>query len=98
MNQWASMRREDDVWRRAQDVASARKAADCNEFVDITGTANCSESPLHFTRSRAASTVVMLVAINAGERFMLAIVPIGDGGFAQQPVYVRRPFRRRTSL
>jgi superfamily II DNA or RNA helicase len=38
------------------------------------------------------TTNEMLVALNAGDRFVLAIVPVGDGGFAQQPIYVRRPF------
>lgn len=40
------------------------------------------------------TTNEMLVALNAGERFVLAIVPVGEGGFAHQPVYVRRPFDR----
>jgi hypothetical protein len=31
----------------------------------------------------------MLVALNPGERFVLAIVPVGEGGFVQQPMYVR---------
>jgi Protein NO VEIN, C-terminal len=40
------------------------------------------------------TTNEMLVALNANERFVLAIVPIGAGGFAHQPVYVRKPFDR----
>src|SRR5262249_3703992 len=40
------------------------------------------------------TTNEMLVALNAAERFVLAIVPVGDGGFAHKPVYVRQPFDR----
>jgi hypothetical protein len=38
------------------------------------------------------TTNEMLVALNAEDRFVLAIVPIGPGGFANEPVYVRKPF------
>jgi SNF2 family DNA or RNA helicase len=38
------------------------------------------------------TTNEMLVALNAEERFVLAIVPIGAGGVANEPVYVRKPF------
>lgn len=38
------------------------------------------------------TTNEMLVALNAEEQFVLAIVPIGTGGFAHEPVYVRKPF------
>jgi hypothetical protein len=34
----------------------------------------------------------MIVALNAEERFVLAIVPITAAGFANKPVYVRKPF------
>jgi superfamily II DNA or RNA helicase len=40
------------------------------------------------------TTNEILVALNAGERFVLAIVLIGAGGFANQPIYVRQPFDR----
>ncbi len=40
------------------------------------------------------TTNEMLVGLNAGERFVLAIVQVGEGGFALEPVYVRRPFDR----
>jgi hypothetical protein len=40
------------------------------------------------------TTNEMLVGLNAGERFVLAIVQVGEGGFAYEPVYVRRPFDR----
>src|SRR5262249_55517083 len=40
------------------------------------------------------TTNEMLVSLNAGDRFVLAIVPVGENGFAHQPVYVRRPFER----
>ena len=33
-----------------------------------------------------------LVGLNAGDRFVLAIVRIGSAGFAQEPVYIRKPF------
>src|SRR5262249_27120712 len=39
------------------------------------------------------TTNEMLVSL-AGDRFVLAIVPIGVGGIAHQPTYVRRPFDR----
>jgi hypothetical protein len=38
------------------------------------------------------TTNEMIVALNAEERFVLAIVPIAADGFANKPVYVRRPF------
>ena len=40
------------------------------------------------------TTNEMLVSLNAGERFVLAIVPVGENGLAHQPVYLRRPFDR----
>jgi hypothetical protein len=40
------------------------------------------------------TTNEMLVSLNAGERFVLAIVSVAQGGFAHQPVYLRRPFDR----
>lgn len=33
-----------------------------------------------------------LVGLNAGDRFVLAIVQVGTAGFAHEPVYVRKPF------
>jgi hypothetical protein len=33
-----------------------------------------------------------LVALNAGERFVLALVRIGPNGFAHEPIYLRKPF------
>jgi superfamily II DNA or RNA helicase len=38
------------------------------------------------------TTNEMLVALNAEDRFVLAIVPVSAAGYAQAPVYVRRPF------
>ena len=38
------------------------------------------------------TTNEMIVALNSENHFVLAIVPISEGGFAHQPVYVRRPF------
>ncbi len=40
----------------------------------------------------AVTTNEMLVALNAGERFVLAIVLVGPAGFVNDPMYVRRPF------
>jgi hypothetical protein len=40
------------------------------------------------------TTNEMLVSLNAGDRFVLAIVPICADGLARQPIYVRRPFDR----
>jgi hypothetical protein len=40
------------------------------------------------------TTNEMLVSLNAGDRFVLAIVPVSENGLAHQPVYVRRPFDR----
>lgn len=38
------------------------------------------------------TTNEMLVALNAEDRFVLAIVPVSAAGYAQARVYVRRPF------
>jgi hypothetical protein len=38
------------------------------------------------------TTNEMLVALNAEEHFILAIVLITGGGLANEPVYVRKPF------
>jgi hypothetical protein len=40
------------------------------------------------------TTNEILVALNARERFVLAIVPVSETGFAQQTINVRRPFDR----
>jgi hypothetical protein len=41
------------------------------------------------------TTNEMLVSLNAGHRFVLAIVPVGENGLAHEPVYVRRPLDRQ---
>jgi Domain of unknown function (DUF3883) len=40
------------------------------------------------------TTNEMLVSLNAGQRFVLAIVSVGENGLVHQPVYVRWPFDR----
>jgi hypothetical protein len=56
---------------------------------------------LHFIevkgRIEGADTVTLttnelLVALNAAERFVLAVVRVTTSGFAREPVYIRRPF------
>jgi superfamily II DNA or RNA helicase len=42
--------------------------------------------------SITVTTNEMLVALNAGKQFVLAIVSISAGGYAQDPIYIRQPF------
>jgi superfamily II DNA or RNA helicase len=80
--------------REPRDVSTEKVGYDIESRDPVSG-------HLHFIevkgRIEGADTVTvttneMLVALNAAERFVLAIVPVGDGGFAHQPIYVRRPF------
>ena len=82
--------------REPRDVSAAKVGYDIESRDPKTG-------HLHFIEVKGrieggdtitVTTNEMLVALNADERFVLAIVPIGEGGFANQPVYVRRPFDR----
>ncbi|MFM9863451.1 MAG: helicase-related protein [Micropepsaceae bacterium] len=82
--------------REPRDVSAAKVGYDIESRDPKSG-------HLHFIevkgRMEGGDTITvttneMLVALNAGERFVLAIVPVGTNGFAQQPVYIRRPFDR----
>jgi hypothetical protein len=51
-------------------------------------------------RSEGADDVIVtqneiMTAINAGDSYILALVTVGEGGFAHQPRYLRRPFDRQ---
>ena len=89
------MAAERALGREPRDVSAAKVGYDIESRDPKTG-------HLHFIEVKGrieggdtitVTTNEMLVSLNAGERFVLAIVPIGDGGFAHQPVYVRRPVR-----
>ena len=80
--------------REPRDVSAAKVGYDIESRDPITG-------HLHFLEVKGrieggdtitVTTNEMLVALNAEERFVLAIVPITAGGFANEPVYVRKPF------
>ena len=82
--------------REPRDVSAAKVGYDIESRCPKSG-------HLHFIevkgRAEGGDTITvttneMLVALNSGERFVLAVVPIGEGGFAHQPVYVRKPFDR----
>ena len=92
----AVMATERALGREPRDVSGAKVGYDIESRDPATG-------HLHFieVKGRIAggdtitvTTNEMLVSLNAGERFVLAIVPVGEGGLARQPVYVRRPFDR----
>jgi superfamily II DNA or RNA helicase len=85
---------ERTLGREPRDVSAAKvgydiESRDANSghlhFIEVKGRIDGADSI-------TVTTNEMLVALNAGERFILAIVPVSDGGFAQRPVYVRRPF------
>jgi SNF2 family DNA or RNA helicase len=80
--------------REPHDVSAAKVGYDIESHDPKSG-------HLHFIEVKGrieggdtitVTTNEMLVALNAEERFVLAIVPIGAGGFANQPVYLRKPF------
>jgi superfamily II DNA or RNA helicase len=82
--------------REPRDVSTAKVGYDIESRDPRTG-------HLHFieVKGRAddgdtitVTTNEMLVSLNAGEHFVLAIVSVGKGGFVRQPVYVRQPFDR----
>jgi hypothetical protein len=75
--------------RQPRDVSADKVGYDIESRDPKTG-------HLHFieVKSRIAggntitvTTNEMLVSLNAGERLVPAIVSLGDGGFAHQPVY-----------
>lgn len=80
--------------REPRDVSAAKVGYDIESLDPSSG-------HLHFIevkgRIESGDTITvttneMIVALNAGDRFVLAIVQVSDGGYAQRPVYVRRPF------
>lgn len=80
--------------REPRDVSAAKVGYDIESRDPITG-------HLHFLEVKGrietgdtitVTTNEMIVALNAEEHFILAIVPITSGGFANEPVYVRKPF------
>jgi hypothetical protein len=85
---------ERTLGREPRDVSAKKVGYDVESRDPVSG-------HLHFIEVKGrieggdtitVTTNEMLVALNAAERFVLAIVPIGEGGFAHQPIYVRRPF------
>lgn len=91
----AVMAAERALGRTPRDVSAAKVGYDI-ESSDSLGS-------LHFIevkgRIQGGDTITvttneMLVALNSGDRFVLAIVPVGEGGFSHQPIYIRRPFDR----
>lgn len=80
--------------REPRDVSAAKLGYDIESHDPKTG-------HLHFIEVKGrieggdtitVTTNEMIVALNSEDRFVLAIVPVSAGGFAHQPVYVRRPF------
>ena len=69
------------------DIESRDPASGHLHFIEVKGR-------IDGGHTITVTTNEMLVSLNAGERFVLAIVPVGESGFAHQPVYVRRPFDR----
>ena len=83
--------------REPRDVSAAKVGYDIESRDPDTG-------HLHFLEVKGrieggdtitVTTNEMLVALNAEEHFVLAIVPITAGGFANEPVYVRKAIRQR---
>src|ERR1700733_8142346 len=88
------MAAEGALGREPRDVSAEKIGYDIESLDPKSG-------HLHFLevkgRVDGADTITVttneaLVALNAGDRFVLAIVRIGPAGFAQEPVYVRKPF------
>ena len=80
--------------REPRDVSAAKVGYDIESRDPSSG-------HLHFIEVKGrieggdtitVTTNEMLVALNSGDRFVLAIVPVNAGGYATQPIYVRRPF------
>jgi hypothetical protein len=67
------------------DVESRDPRSGCLHFIEVKGRIEGGDTV-------TVTTNEMLVALNAAERFVLAIVHIGAGGFAHEPIYMRRPF------
>ncbi|HEY7246568.1 MAG TPA: DUF3883 domain-containing protein [Xanthobacteraceae bacterium] len=69
------------------DIESRDPASGHLHFIEVKGRIDGGDTI-------TVTTNEILVSLNAGDRFVLAIVPVGENGFAHQPVYVRRPFER----
>jgi SNF2 family DNA or RNA helicase len=92
----AVMAAERALGREPRDVSAAKVGYDIESRDPGTG-------HLHFIEVKGrvdggdtitVTTNEMLVSLNAAERFVLAIVPVGEDGFAHPPIYLRRPFDR----
>src|SRR5262249_56564859 len=90
----AVMAAEHALGREPRDVSAEKVGYDIESRDPRTG-------HLHFLEVKGridtgdtitVTTNEMLVALNAEERFVLAIVPITEAGFANEPIYVRKPF------
>jgi hypothetical protein len=92
----AVMAAERALGREPRDVSAAKVGYDIESrdpktehlhFIEVKGRIDGGDTI-------TVTTNEMLVSLNAGDRFVLAIVPVGENGFAHKPVYVRRPFDR----
>jgi hypothetical protein len=90
----AVMAAERALGREPRDVSADKVGYDLESRDPKTG-------HLHFLEVKGrieggdtitVTTNEMIVALNAEEAFVLAIVPVSAAGFAHAPVYVRRPF------
>jgi hypothetical protein len=90
----AVMAAERALGRESRDVSADKVGYDIESRDPETG-------HLHFLEVKGrieggdtitVTTNEMLVALNAEDRFVLAIVQVSAAGYAQPPVYVRRPF------
>lgn len=82
--------------REPRDVSAAKAGYDIESRDPKTGHLHCIEvkGRIEGGQTITVTTNEMIVSLNTGDRFVLAIVPIAEGGFAHQPIYVRRPFDR----
>jgi hypothetical protein len=92
----AVMAAERALGREPRDVSADKVGYDIESRDPKTGHLHFIEVKGRIDRGDTitVTTNEMLVSLNAGERFVLAIVPVGGNGLAHQPVYVRRPFDR----
>jgi superfamily II DNA or RNA helicase len=90
----AVMAAERALGREPRDVSAAKVGYDIESRDPRSG-------HLHFLEVKGrieggdtitVTTNELLVALNAEDRFVLAIVPVSAAGYAHAPVYVRRPF------
>ena len=92
----AVMAAERALGREPRDVSAAKVGYDIESrdpktehlhFIEVKGRIDGADTI-------TVTTNEMLVSLNAGERFVLAIVPVDKDGFAHPPIYLRRPFDR----